>query len=188
MELVVHQRPQVVLAAADLLAAGGDIHADAALLDLHSPGDDEGHDEQNGQQTIEHNLDGIVAGDPGLNIDLDSVIVHGLHDLAALDRADGAAGLEPVALAQPVKTAAGNQHIADKYSFKQQKQQTTHDLTIIQIAEAEQEEGQLNCPVALGKGGNDVDKFVLDGDTTIFEEVQNGKTRVLEPKRDRAEE
>ena len=134
VELIVDQRADIILAALDTLAAGGNVHADAALLDLQTPGPDKCDDKHNRQKAIEHDLDGIVAGDPVLGDDLHTVSLSNGFLEAALNRADGCTGLEPVALGQPVNTAAGEKHVCDKHYFEQEEEQTSHDLAVVDIA------------------------------------------------------
>ena len=182
VELFVHQCPQIVLGMAQTAAGGLDLHVDAALLDLHSPGGHKGHDEHNGQQTIQHDLDRVIAGDPNIGV------VNLVIDEAALDRTNGRAGLEPVALLQPVDAAAGNDHVADEYNFKQQKQQTAGDLAVENIAEAKNQEGQLHCPIALREGRADVHQLVPDGEEALSKEMPNAAKQVHEVAGDGAEE
>ena len=125
VELVIHQRAQVILAALDLLALGSDIHADAALLHLHSPGADKGGNEDDGQQAVEQDLHGVVTGNPDIGIK-DGVILE-----FALDGTHSGTNLEPVSLCQPVQAAAGNQHICYKHYFKHKEQKSSHDLTVV---------------------------------------------------------
>ena len=73
-------------------------------------------------------------------------------------------------------------------SFKSQEQKTTHELSIVKIAEAENKERKLYRPITLGKGGNNINKAVLDGDAGILANGQKCQKYIFEPDRDRTEE
>ena len=188
VELIVQKGLHILLAAADLLTLGGDVHADAALLDLETPGVDEADDEDDGQKAVEHDLDRIVTGDPYVGI-VDGIVLE-----AALDRTHGVADLKPVALVQPVEAgtqgvaADRNKHKEDEYDLEQQKQHTAQELSVEEIAEAEDEEGELHRPVALGEGVADVLELTRDGQTAVLEEIQDAAAELAKPQRDGAEE
>ena len=172
VELIVHERAQVILAAFDLFALGSDVHADPALLDLQPPGVNERDDKQNGQQAVKHDLDGVVTGVPDLSVE------NGVVGAAALYRTDGRTFLEPLALLQPVDAAAGNQHIGDKDKLKQKEKQTTHDLAVVEVTEAKDEKGQLDSPVALGESRSDVDEEVNEAASDFFEKAENAASQL----------
>ena len=175
VELIVHQRPEVILAALDFLALSGDVGADAALLHLQAPGIDKADDEQNGEQAVKHDLYGIVTGLP------DFLVPNRIVDEAALDSTDGFTGLEPVALLQPVDTAAGTDHVGNKDRLKQEEEQAAHDLSVVNISKTKDKEGQLYCPVTLGKGSNDVENFVFDGLAATYEEGYDAASQLDKP-------
>ena len=135
------------------------------------------------QVQIKQNLDRVVAGNPVLGNDLHT---EGLGDgflKATLDSTDGSAGLEPVDLAHPVNAAAGNQHVADKDNLKEQEEQAAHDLSVVEVTETENQERELDCPVALGESGDDVGEFFLDTGAEIFDQVQESNEQTLQPLR-----
>ena len=181
VELIVHQRPQVILAALDLSAGSGNIHADTALLDLHSPCGDKAHNEDSGQKAVQQHTDGVVTVNP--HIDIQNLIV----DVAALHRTDGGTVLEPVDLAQPVKTAGGHGHIGNKDNLEQQEQQSAHHLSVIQVAKAKEQEGQLYCPVALGEGGENIHRLITNGAAALDKEFANGHEQTQKPCRNGTE-
>jgi hypothetical protein len=175
VELIVQEGLQIVLAAPYLLTLGGNIHTDAALLELQSPRIHERHHKDDSQKTVQHNLYGVIACHPnGCVVDL-VVLKTTLH------RTDGSAQAEPVTLGQPVNAAAGNQHIADKHNLKQEEEQTAQDLSVIEIAKAEDQKGELHRPVTFREGGKDIHYLILYGETAILEEIQNTAAKAGKP-------
>ena len=188
MELVIQQRFQIILAALDLLTLGGNVHTDAALLELQTPGPNKRNDESNGQQAVEQDLYRVIAADPLLYFHRHTVKINGLHDLAALDSTDGLTGLEPVDLAQPVDAAAGDEHICEENGFKQQEQQSAQDLTIVQVAHTKDQKRQLDCPVAVAEGTENIQHAILDVYTQVHKELNDALTQLYKKEGDRSKE
>ena len=130
VELIVKERAQILLAAFDLFALCSDVHTDAALLYLKSPGVDECHDEDDGEKSVKHYFNGVVTSYPYVGV-VDGVILE-----AALNGTDCFTDLEPISLGKPVKSAAGNKHISEKYDFKYEEENSAHDLTVIEVSES----------------------------------------------------
>ena len=183
VELIVQKRLQIVLAALDLLTLGSNIEANAALLDLQSPGVNKSEDKDKCQQCVQKHLDRVIAGLPNLK---DLTILLNLNK-SALYVTDGCALLEEVGLAQPVQTAAGNEHICEENHFKKKEENTAKDLSIEQITNAEDNEGKPYCPVTPLKGASDIQHLVPQPKPAILEKAEDGEQNAQEPRRDRAE-
>ena len=176
VETVVHQAAQILLAALDLLALGGDLHADTALLVLHIPGVHKGNDKQHAQQTVQQNTGGVVAVHPAI------YVINGVVDIAALNGADRLALLQKVQLVDPVQTAAFHEHVEEENDFKGQEQKASGDLTVEQVAGAENKEGDLYGPVALPEGQTDVFEEIANADAAIGEESPDSLNAVPDGK------
>ena len=57
----------------------------------------------------------------------------------------------------------------------QQDQEAAADLSVKQIAEAENQKRQLHRPVTLAEGGANVGKFVFNRQTAVFEKLNEGE-------------
>ena len=181
--MIVQERLEVVLAALDLFALGRNVKANAALLDLQSPGVDEGNDENDGQQRVQQYLDRVIPRLPDLK---DLAVLLDLNK-AALYVTDGSARLEEVCLAQPVKTTAGNEHIGKEDKLKQKEENTAQDLPVEHITYAEDEEGKLYRPISPCKRAPNVQHLIPNPQTTVLEKAEDGEQNTQEPRRDRAD-
>ena len=90
-------------------------------------------------------------------------------------------------IAKPIQAAAGDEHICEKDQLKGKEHDAAHHLSVIEVAKAEQEEGQLDSPVAFGKGCSDIQYFVFYGNPAGLDKSPNPQSNVLEPNGDRAD-
>ena len=167
MELVIQNGAQIILAAFQLLAGGKDLLGDAVLLHVQPPGVNKGDDEENGEQSVQEDLKGVVAVDPDIGVQDLVVYFTGRHI---------AQGAE---FAQPV--AAGGDHVNNKYRLKGKEQQAPHDLPPGDVAETHNQERNLGFPAALGKGGDDVHNLVFNSHKESHDLGDNGLAKVYKP-------
>ena len=189
VELVVKERLEILLTASELLAAGGDVNAKTALLHLKSPCVNESNDENNREKTVEENSYRVVTGNGnGLLEDL----AHVLNLLKALGGSYGTygfAGLEELALLNPIESAAlGQKHINDENNLEQKEQKATHYLTVENVTKSEDEEGKLYRPVTLHEGVTDVLNLLGKEAAKAEEQAPYLQQSLLDPAGNKAEE
>jgi hypothetical protein len=182
VELIVKERLHIVLAALYLLTLRCNIHTDAALLYLQSPGVDKCENKYNSQKSVKKDLYRVVARNPDVGIVYDVILESALHGT------DSGSRLEPVTLCQPIQTAAGNEHISEEYYLKQQEKDTAKYLSVIEISKSEDKEGGLDRPVTLSEGTTDITKLILYPKSAVFEKLCDLNANSLKPKRDSREE
>jgi hypothetical protein len=89
--------------------------------------------------------------------------------------------LEPVALTEPVCAAAGKDHICYENNLKQKEENTAKYLSVEEVTESEDKEGQLNCPVALSEGMSNIQRLILYAKSKGLNKVPDLESKTLEP-------
>ena len=176
VELVVQERLEVLLTASDLLTLCGNVHADAALLDLQTPGVDKCDNKENGKKRVQHDLDRVIT------VNGDGGVAKQAGDYLGMGRnvTNGLAVLQEITLDQPFPTAlcqkrglldgsakpmtraAGHEHIHAEHDLKQQKQRAAQGLTVIEITKSKDDVREFDRPVTLDKGFDNIHDLILD--------------------------
>ena len=168
------------------------IHANGALLNLHSPCADEGDDEDNCEKGVKENLNRVVTGNPVTLHLTPEGMDNGLE--LTLNGTNGGAGLEEIRFLKPVNTGTnlvctkGYEHINYEDNLKKKEENAAHYLSVIEISEAENKEGKLNCPVTLNECVEDLYASVLNSKGDVLNTAPELKSKPLEPQRKGAEE
>ena len=136
VELVVRQGGNVILGALELLAGGQDLLADLVLTDVHPPGVDEGQDEEDGQNTVKEDEEGVVA------------ILGHAADLGGFHGTQGAH------LGQV--RASEEEDVQVEHRLEKEEQNAAHVLSPCEGAETHHQEGHAGFPVAGAEGIKDV--------------------------------
>ena len=86
--------------------------------------------------------------------------------------------------------AAGrdSKHIYKECYLKEEEENTTSNLTVVNITEAKDNKGNLNSPIALDKGRNNVYKAIFNTDSKVLYEIPKRNEYSCKPSGDRTEE
>ena len=136
VELMVCQGSDVILGTLKLLPGSQDLLADLVLTDVHPPGIDEGQDEEDGQNTVQEDEEGVVA------------ILGHAADLGGFHSAQGA-HLRQVRPAE-------EENVQVEHRLEKEEQNAAHVLSSCEGAEAHHQEGHAGFPVAGAEGINNI--------------------------------